>query len=126
MIGGLEIRGSLPLRDPRSPNVAERRAGPSKTNVATCSTCFIRSRSGSVLRFPRFAATGKVEETWAERDDTANTAIIGHAHDDNSRRIGKPPTLAGYCCIVNRPRCELGNTNERRPGVCLAQISAPA
>ena len=24
----------------------------------------------------------------AERDDTANTAIIGHAHDDNSRLIG--------------------------------------
>ena len=73
--------------------------GPSKTNVATCSTCFIRSRSGSVLRFPRFAATGKIEASWAERDDTANSAIIGYAHDDNSRLIGAvdPSRLLLYC-----------------------------
>jgi hypothetical protein len=28
---------------------AKRQAGPSKSDVVTCSTCFIRSRSGSVL-----------------------------------------------------------------------------
>jgi len=29
--------------------LAKRRAGPSKANLVTCSTCFIRWRSGSVL-----------------------------------------------------------------------------
>jgi hypothetical protein len=29
---------------------AKRQVGPSKTNIVTCSTCFIRCRSGSVLR----------------------------------------------------------------------------
>jgi len=67
---------------------AKRQAGPFKAEIVTCSTCFIRSRSGSVLRFQRFAATGKIEASWAERDDTANSAIIGYAHDDNSRLIG--------------------------------------
>ena len=38
--------------------------------------------------------------------DTANTAIIGHAHDDNSPTHWQPPTLAGYCYIVNKSRCE--------------------
>jgi hypothetical protein len=89
----------LPLPDPYAPNPRKRRAAPSKTKVVTCSTCFIRSRSGSVLRFPRFAATGKIEASWAERDDTANSAIIGYAHDDNSRPICAvdPSRLLLYC-----------------------------
>src|SRR3984893_5460802 len=89
----------LPLPDPYAPNRRKRRAAPSKTKVVTCSTCFIRSRSGSVLRFPRFAATGKIEASWAERGDTANSAIIGYAHDDNSRLIGAvdPSRLLLYC-----------------------------
>jgi hypothetical protein len=70
---------------------AKRQAGPFKAEIVTCSTCFIRSRSGSILRFLRFAAPGKIEASWAERDGTANTAIIGHAHDDNSRLIGNLP-----------------------------------
>jgi len=78
---------------------AKRQAGPFKAEIVTCSTCFIRSRSGSVLRFQRFAATGKIEASWAERDDTAKSAIIGYAHDDNSRLIGAvdPSRLLLYC-----------------------------
>jgi hypothetical protein len=53
----------------------------SKTNLVTCSTCFIRSRSGS--------APPWVEELWAGADDSDNKAsIISHAHGDNSRIIG--------------------------------------
>jgi hypothetical protein len=56
---------------------AKRQAGPSKAEIVTCSTCFIRCRSGSVLLFLRFflrfAATGKTEASWAEplRDNLA-------------------------------------------------------
>lgn len=46
----------------------------------------VQIRLGS--SFPTLRGDGKVEETWAERDDTANTAITGHAHDEDSRRIG--------------------------------------
>ena len=80
-------------------NPAKRQAGPFKAEIVTCSTCFIRSRSGSVLLFLRFAATAKIEASWAERDETANSAIIGYAHDDNSRLIGAvdPSRLLLYC-----------------------------
>jgi hypothetical protein len=43
---------------------AKRQAGPSKPNVVTCSTCFIRSRSGSV--------------SCAELDESDNSPTIGH------------------------------------------------
>jgi hypothetical protein len=50
---------------------AKRQAGPFKAEILTCSTCFIKCRSGSVLLFLRFAATAKIEASWAERDETA-------------------------------------------------------
>jgi hypothetical protein len=77
---------------------AKRQAGPFKAEILTCSTCFIRCRSGSVLLVLCFAGT-EIEASWAERDDTANTAIIGYAHDDNSRLIGAvdPSRLLLYC-----------------------------
>jgi hypothetical protein len=51
---------------------AKRQAGPFKAEILTCSTCFIRCRSGSVLLFLRFAtAPAKIEASWAERDETA-------------------------------------------------------
>jgi hypothetical protein len=56
--------------------LAKRRAGPSKPNIVTCSTCFIRRRSGWV--FP------PLKKTWAGANDIDNSAIIGRAHRINS------------------------------------------
>jgi hypothetical protein len=49
-------------------------------NIVTCSTCFIRCRSGVV--FP------PLKKPWAGANDIDNNAIIGRAHRINSRTHG--------------------------------------
>jgi hypothetical protein len=96
---------------------AKRQAGPSKAETVTCSTSFIRSRSGSVLPKGRRTAVGPA--------NTDNSAIIRHAHGDNSRTNWRLPTVADICQIINKFPYEQGNASERQPRLCCKNPTLP-
>jgi hypothetical protein len=92
--------------------LAKRRAGPSKLNIVTCSTCFIRRRSGLVLP--------PLKKPWAGADDIDYSAIIGRAHLINSRLM-----VTGNANMFLR-KCQqifmlMTRRKERRIGASTAQ-----
>jgi hypothetical protein len=81
----------LALLIPIAPNPGQ---GPDKTNVVTCSTCFIRCRSGSAL-------IRSVEKTPPGDPSTSNCAILGHARHIIPENHWQPPRIAYICCNSN-------------------------